>query len=307
MTRQHDLAVASGWTMLSCFIICTESLIALVLWKTKLLEKCLSEIIALNIGTLLGVCFIELQYDIGTAMLIDKSLTHIGVSTLYLLGVLVPFCIEKFIKRGQANKLVFLKRYIQDQKDKDVRKSIEVLPSNAANVEEVSQVINTTLKTKANKSLIVIALLGDMLHNFVDGSIIASAYLISPGTGLATTISTFMEEMPHLAGTFAVFVIAGTPLWKAVLLNILGAFPFLLGGGVILIIVASTPKITTDQIAYLLPFAVGSFLYVVLADLTPILTSDWKGWPRAVSCLASVGFGIFIQAMVNYYDYKMGT
>jgi len=155
-------------------------------------------------------------------------------------------------------------------------------------------------------TLIIIMLMGDMIHNFVDGGVLATAFHVNNSVGIATFIGIFLEEIPHLTSTFAVFVQAGAPIWKSMALNAFGATPFLLGAGIILGVL-SDPSNNQNNVNYLIPFASGSFLYVSLADLVPIISMFWHGWIRAAAHLLSVGTGILIQSGIRVYGNSAGA
>jgi len=124
--------------------------------------------------------------------------------------------------------------------------------------------------------------------------------------GVATFIGVFLEEITHLTATFAVFVQAGAPIWKAMALNAFGATPFIIGASIILIVLA-VPSANQNDVSYLVPFACGSFLYVTLADLVPIVSMYWHGWVRAFSHMSAVGTGLLLQASIRVYDTVSGS
>ena len=112
-----------------------------------------------------------------------------------------------------------------------------------------------------------INLVGDALHNFLDGVIIAAAYLIDTAAGLATTIAVAAHEIPQELGDFAVLVRSGMPVKKALLLNFGSALFALLGAGIVLSINVSVASLE----AVALPLIAGAFIYIAAADLIPEL------------------------------------
>src|SRR3989338_3847877 len=72
-------------------------------------------------------------------------------------------------------------------------------------------------------------LVGDALHNFIDGAVIAATYLVSIPAGLATTIAVVLHEIPQEVGDFGVLIHGGFTKSKALVLNFLSALPPLLG------------------------------------------------------------------------------
>lgn len=112
-----------------------------------------------------------------------------------------------------------------------------------------------------------INLVGDALHNLLDGVIIAAAYLIDTAAGVATTIAVAAHEIPQELGDFAVLVRSGMSPKKALLLNFGSALFALLGAGLVLLIDVSVASLE----AVALPLIAGAFIYIAAADLVPEL------------------------------------
>ena len=101
-------------------------------------------------------------------------------------------------------------------------------------------------------------LIGDSLHNFIDGLIIVASYLVSIPAGVATTIAVLLHEIPQEIGDFGVMVYAGFSKFKALMLNFITALTSVLGVFVGLYL----DKIFVSAEAYLVCFAIGGFLYI---------------------------------------------
>jgi len=108
-------------------------------------------------------------------------------------------------------------------------------------------------------------LLGDGLHNFIDGLIIAAAYLINISLGITTTIAIILHEIPKEVGDFGVLVYAGFKKKKALFYNFLSALTAILGA-ILGYLISGGFNITI-----LLPFAAGGFIYIAATDLIPEL------------------------------------
>jgi zinc and cadmium transporter len=115
-------------------------------------------------------------------------------------------------------------------------------------------------------------IIGDSLHNFIDGLIIGGSFLINIPLGIATTIAVILHEIPQEIGDFGVLIHAGYSKKKALLLNFLSALTAIIGTVVALTIGAMSESF----IAYLLPFAAGGFIYIAASDLIPELHKDFK-------------------------------
>ncbi len=135
-------------------------------------------------------------------------------------------------------------------------------------LEKVLNIYHKQTHTESNiKTFGVLNLIADSLHNFIDGVLIAAAFLIDISTGIVATIAVLAHELPQEFGDFAVLMKAGFTRKKALLFNLLSALSAVLGAVIVLIF----PHLRTELSGYILPFAAGGFLYIALADLLPEL------------------------------------
>jgi zinc and cadmium transporter len=121
----------------------------------------------------------------------------------------------------------------------------------------------------------VLIVVGDGFHNFVDGVLIAAAFLADTKLGVATTIAIVAHEIPQEVGDFIVLLHAGYGRAKALLLNAASSLSAVAGG------VAGFFSLEDAQgvIPYVLVLAASSFIYIAVADLIPDLhrTRDTRG------------------------------
>jgi len=108
-------------------------------------------------------------------------------------------------------------------------------------------------------------LIGDGIHNFIDGLIIGASYLVSIPIGVATTIAVFFHEIPQEMGDFAVMLHGGFSRGQALLFNFATALTSFIGILVVLVLGAYVEGINS----FLIPFAAGSFIYIAGSDLIP--------------------------------------
>jgi len=108
-------------------------------------------------------------------------------------------------------------------------------------------------------------LIGDSFHNFVDGVIIAGAFLVSVPLGMMTALSTVAHEIPQELGEYAVYLHGGYSRRRALVLNAVSSLTSVLGGVVGYFFLSTAHAFGP----YLLAFAAAGFLYVALADLVP--------------------------------------
>lgn len=114
---------------------------------------------------------------------------------------------------------------------------------------------------------VAMIVVGDGLHNFVDGVLIAAAFLADPALGWATAIAVLTHELPQEIGDFMVLLSAGVDKTRALALNALSGAAMVVGG------VAGYVALDGMQAAvpYVLVIAAASFIYIAVADLVPEL------------------------------------
>lgn len=113
-------------------------------------------------------------------------------------------------------------------------------------------------------------LIGDCLHNSIDGMVIAASFIASPTLGLATTLAVVLHEIPQEIGNYAVLIHGGFGRFKALFLNFGAQLTAFLGALLVLFLNLEVSNLT----AYLLPFTAGGFIYIAGSDLIPELKKE---------------------------------
>lgn len=108
-------------------------------------------------------------------------------------------------------------------------------------------------------------LLGDFLHNFLDGVVIAGAFATSVPLGMASTLAIILHEVPQEIGDFGVLIHSGFSRTKALVSNVAVSLTSVLGG-LLGYYLTQTVSTLAD---YLVPFAAGGFVYIAASDLIP--------------------------------------
>lgn len=119
--------------------------------------------------------------------------------------------------------------------------------------------------THEHKPVSYLVLVSDTLHNFIDGLVIAGAFLISIPLGVATTLAIALHEIPQEIGDFGALVYSGFDRRQALALNYLTQTTVIVGG----IVGFFLDDVITGLPAFLLPFAAGNFIYIASSDLIP--------------------------------------
>jgi len=137
-------------------------------------------------------------------------------------------------------------------------------------------------------------LLGDALHNFLDGIIIAASYMISIPAGFATTIAVLLHEIPQEIGDFGVLIHGGFTKTKALLLNFVSAL-FALLGAIIALLLKNT---VANLESILVPIAIGGFIYIAGSDLIPELHKHSDKLSKSFIQLIAFVIGILLMALL---------
>jgi zinc and cadmium transporter len=143
----------------------------------------------------------------------------------------------------------------------------------------------------------ILNLIGDGIHNFVDGALIAGSFLVSIPVGIATTVAVALHEIPQEIGDCAILLYSGYEKRKVLFFNFLSACTAIIGAMVILIFSTSLPMIGT----YALPFAAGNFLYIAGADLIPELHKETRLPHAFLQLLCMVG-GILLMYALTFLE-----
>lgn len=108
-------------------------------------------------------------------------------------------------------------------------------------------------------------LLGDMVHNFVDGILIAAAFSASTEVGIVTALAIIAHEIPQEAGDFVILLHSGFGRSKAIILNILSSVPMMASAVITYLLLSGLESWVPTMLA----LAAASLLYVSVADLIP--------------------------------------
>jgi len=138
-------------------------------------------------------------------------------------------------------------------------------------------------------------LVGDSIHNFIDGLIMAAAFITSIPLGITTTFAIAAHEIPQEIGDFGVLIYGGFEKKKAIIMNFIVALTVVAGGIAGYIISSKIHDATT----FLLPFAAGGFIYIAATDLVPEIKKELD-FKKYMATLLIFILGIFIMWTVKY-------
>ena len=113
-------------------------------------------------------------------------------------------------------------------------------------------------------------LIGDSVHNFIDGLILAATFVTDINLGVATTIAVSIHEIPQEIGDFGVLIYGKFTAARAVMLNFITALTAVLGGIIGYVITSYAHSIS----GMLIPIAAGGFVYIAASDLIPEIRKE---------------------------------
>lgn len=144
-------------------------------------------------------------------------------------------------------------------------------------------------------------ILGDSIHNFVDGVLIGAAFLTDPQLGIVTSLAVAAHEIPQEVGDFAILLHSGYQRGKALLCNVLASLTTVIGGVLAYFSLGELHHV----LPYFLTLAASSFIYIAVADLIPSLhqKTDIKTSLQQIGfILAGVGLILLMQGIAHQYE-----
>ena len=136
-------------------------------------------------------------------------------------------------------------------------------------------------------------LVGDGIHNFIDGVVIAASFLVNIPLGILTTFMIISHEIPQELGDFAVLVHGGFSRKKALAYNFASQLTCILGG-----LAGFFAAGMIDSLSPVLAFAAGGFIYISASDLVPELHKEKK------LGIAMKSFAVFLVGVLLMFSMK---
>lgn len=140
-------------------------------------------------------------------------------------------------------------------------------------------------------------MIGDGLHNFIDGLIIAASYIVSIPVGIATTLAVILHEIPQEMGDYATLVYGGFGRMRALFFNFATALTAIVGALIVLTVSKEADYFTE----FLVPFSAGGFVYIAGTDLIPELHKRFE-LKESIWQLAALVTGIGLMAGLLFLE-----
>lgn len=147
--------------------------------------------------------------------------------------------------------------------------------------------------------VVTLNIIGDGVHNMLDGMIVAASFAVSVPIGIATTLAVILHEIPQEIGDFGILIYSGISVKKALFLNFISALTAVVGAVIALILESRIRGFAM----YLLPITAGGFLYIGGSDLIPELhKEDHVKISTSLLQLVAIMLGIGIMALLVFIE-----
>jgi len=234
-----------SWIILASFIGGVMSLLLAAMLTLKTRPSWVSKLVSFAIGALLGAAFLNTLPEA-----FELSEDPAQVTVMVLMGILLFFILEKLVLWRHC--------HLEDCEAHDPAAAITVT---AVTGNHVHHHMHDHDHGRSGLMIMV----GDTFHNFVDGILIAAAFMVDIQLGIVTSIAIIAHEIPQEVGDFIILLNSGYTRSRAFMMNLLSSFATLVGGVMAYFMLNALDFL----ILPLLSFASASMIYVALSDLIP--------------------------------------
>ena len=194
-------------------------------------ERAMPHLVSFATGALLSAALVGLLPE---AMNNKLGVSPRAITTTVLLGLLLFFVLEKLVIWRHAH-----------HEDHELRPG--------------------ELHVRSERAAGMLIIIGDAIHNFVDGILIGAAFLTDVRLGVVTALAVAAHEIPQELGDFAILLHSGYSRGKAFFYNMLSSVTTVLGGLLVWLGLSQSSPV----LPYLTAIAAASFIYIAVADLIP--------------------------------------
>ncbi len=257
-----------AYILLASLVVSLISLIGalLLVVQTKKIKKPLPYFVSFAAGAMLGVSFLDL---------LPEAFEKVeNVFPLVLIGIAIFYVIERFFLGYHKHHVAVVHR----------RHSHKGAEHKMHALEHV-------------KSYAWMNLIGDGIHNFLDGIVIATSFFVSAPLGFVVSLAVVLHEIPQELGDFSVLLYGGLSPIYALGFNLLSAITAIAGA----LVGYFFSRGIEGFAGFLLPIAVGGFLYIALVDLLPELRKE-VAFSRTVSQTVAFLIGILAIYAVGFFS-----
>ncbi|ETP24164.1 hypothetical protein F441_02796 [Phytophthora nicotianae CJ01A1] len=279
-------ASTSVWvkTMAAVAIVAVLSIVGILLLilRINVLTKVMDAMIALSAGALFGAAFLHVLPE-SIEFYSEYGQMDLTLSMMFTVGFVVAMVVEMALELwvsivgGESHTHAHLPTLSSPVNAlSDAGKQSGTPETGDYNAESTPTLSRSKMLSASTFSLKVdwhtikpmayIILLGDLFHNFVDGVLIATAFLACDDSlGVSVTVSAILHELPQEFADFIILVESGFTPFQAVLFNFLSALSAFIGA---IVVLAAVP-VTNETMGLLLAVGSGTLVYIAGTDLLP--------------------------------------
>lgn len=245
-----------GWIIVFSLLGGVLSVLAasiFLLINDKYQRKILPHTVSFAIGALLGAAFLAL---LPHAIMVNENVDLHDLGLTILIGLLAFFLLEKMLLWRHCHS-THCELHSPNSPNSPNSPSEIHLPDEVHTHQHTSHNNNDASGT--------LILIGDAVHNFVDGVLIAAAFMTDVDLGIVTALAVAAHEIPQEIGDFAILLNSGFNRARALLFNILASMATLVGA----VIAYYSLQSMQHALPYIIAIAASSFIYIAVADLIP--------------------------------------
>ena len=247
------------WIISTCIIFGFVSFILAIIFANKVSTELTSHMVSLAIGTLLGAVFLEILPHA-----LELSENYHNLMFAVLIGILSFFILEKLLIWRHCHGNHCEAHAVQDQISKNKKGSL--------------------------------ILVGNLFHNFVDGILITSAFLVNINLGLVAALAILAHEIPQEMGNVSILLHSGYKKIQAVYFNLISSLATLTGAVLAYFVLDAFQQF----IPYILAIAASSMLYISVSDLMPGLHEKTELSDSFLQ-VSLISVGVFIIFIIHSY------
>ena len=300
-----DLPVLA-WIILSSLIGGTLSVAGAGLVAFSARKSAVSMLISYAIGAMLGAVFLEILPEAINATVKNGGSVQ-ATTTTVLFGILLFFGLEKLViwRHCHGDHCEVHAIHTEEDCPETHPKANSVNINHAIKYKAVS-VKQPSISAHSHAHSLshdhdggrsgMMVMIGDTFHNFVDGILIASAFMVDIKVGIVTSAAIIAHEIPQEVGDFLILLHSGYSKKQAFLFNLVSSFATVVGGTIAYFALQHVQTWAPT----ILGFAASSMLYVSVADLIPSLHKRTE-LRATVSQLTLIACGVGSIALTEYF------
>jgi zinc and cadmium transporter len=291
------------WIILASFIGGALSVMGAGLVALKARTNAIPMLISYAIGAMLGAVFLEILPEaINASLKNSSSVSHATATVLF--GILLFFTLEKLViwRHCHGDHCEVHAIHTEDECPETHSHTTKYKPVAVKQRSILAPAASHHSHTHSHSHghdggrSGMMVMIGDTFHNFVDGILIASAFMVDVKVGIVTAIAIIAHEIPQEVGDFLILLHSGYSKKQAFIFNLVSSFATVVGGTIAYFALSHVQ----GWIPTILGLAASSMLYVAVADLIPSLHKRTE-LRATLSQLALIVCGIGSIVLTEYF------